>query len=252
MKLLYSTSAILVACAVSSVGAAENAVPAEPAGAPASGLTSALPHIETLASETNRISYSIGVNAARNLQANFPSLNLEFLLLGFRDVYDGERLKLTEDQINASIARYNELSTAHVQKQVSDFKATNLENAERFLEQNGKKEGVVTLPSGLQYRVLSKGQGPTPQANGMAIVQFHGKALNGRTVESTLDGDNRGPATIELTKALPFMREALAQMPLGAKWELYVHPKLAHGDRGTERVAPNELLIYSLEVVGVQ
>lgn len=252
MKLLYSTSAILLACAVSAVSAADNGAPAQPAGAPASGLTSALPHIETLASETNRISYSIGVNAARNLQANFPALNLEFFLLGLRDIYDEERLKLTEDQINASIARYNELSTAHVQKQVSDFKTANLQNAERFLEQNGKKEGVITVPSGLQYRVLSKGQGPIPQTNGMAIVQFHGKALNGRTVETTLDGDNRGPATIELKKALPFMREALSQMPLGAKWELYVHPKLAHGDRGTERVAPNELLIYSLEVVGVQ
>jgi FKBP-type peptidyl-prolyl cis-trans isomerase FklB len=252
MKLLYSTSAIILACTVSSVGAADHTAPAQPAGAPAPGLTSALPHIETLASETNRISYSIGVNAARNLQANFPSLNFEFFLLGLRDIYDAERLKLSEDQINASIARYNELSTAHVQKQVSDFKAVNLENAERFLEQNGKKEGVVTLPSGLQYRVLGKGQGPTPQPTGMAIVQFHGKALNGRTVESTLDGDKRGPATIELAKALPFLREALSQMPLGAKWELYVHPKLAYGDRGTERIAPNELLIYSLEVVGVQ
>lgn len=252
MKLFYSAPAILLACAVSSVGAADNRAPAQPAGAPAAGFTSALPHMETLASETNRISYSIGVNAARNLQANFPSLNLEFFLLGLRDIFDEERLKMNEDQINVAIARYTELATAHVQKQVSDFKAVNLQNAERFLEQNGKKEGVVTLPSGLQYRQLSTGQGPTPQATGAAIVQFHGKALNGRTVETTLDGENRGPATIELAKALPFMREALAQMPLGSKWELYVHPKLAHGDRGTERIAPNELLIYSLEVVGVQ
>jgi FKBP-type peptidyl-prolyl cis-trans isomerase len=208
--------------------------------------------METLADETNRISYAIGVNIARNLKANFPSVNLSFLRLGLDDVFNDEKLKMPEDYINASIARYNEISTAHVQKKVEDFKTVNLQNAERFLEQNGKKEGVVTLPSGLQYRVLSPGQGSTVKPDATVMAEVHGKTLAGYTVESTLAGERRGPTSIRVSEALPFLKEALSQMSLGTKWELYVHPKLAHGETGSEKVAPNELLIYSIEIVGIQ
>jgi len=216
---------------------------------------SLLQHMETLLSETNRVSYSIGVNVARNLQANFPQLNLDFFLLGLRDVLEEKaRLALNEDEINRSIARYNEISTSHVKKQFNDFKADNLQIAERFLEHNRTREGVITSPSGLQYRILSAGakDAPLPKENGLAIVDYHGKALSGRTVDTTLTGDQKGPATITIKDALPFWREILPKMPVGAKWEVYIHPKLAHGENGGPKVEPNELLIYSVEVVGVQ
>lgn len=245
-------SAPLLLTAAENTPATSPSPAAPPAATPATGTNSLLEHMETLADETNRISYAIGVNIARNLKANFPAVNMDFLRLGLADVFDENRLKLDEDRINASIARYNELSTAHVKQQVADFKAANLRNAERFLEQNGKKDDVVTLPSGLQYRVLSPGKGVTPKPDGMAIVQYHGRALSGRTVDSTLDGSKKGPVYIAIKDALPFWREALTNMPLGAKWELYVHPKLAYGEKGNEHVEPNELLIYSVEVVGVQ
>jgi FKBP-type peptidyl-prolyl cis-trans isomerase FklB len=234
---------------------AQTTAPATPAAdAPARKPNSLLEHMETLADETNRISYSIGVNVARNLQANFPSVNVDFFILGFQDVLirTNEHLKLSENYINQSIARYNELSTAHVRQKVQDFKAENLKHAEEFLEINGKKEGVVTLPSGLQYHVISPGKGPTPKPDGVAIVQYHGHTLAGNTVDSTLIGDNRGPKQMVIKEALPFWQEVLPKMPLGAKWELYVPPKLAYGDKGSDRVPPNELLVYSVEVVGLQ
>ncbi len=223
--------------------------------APAVKANALLESMETFLSETNRISYSIGINVARNLEANFPQLNLDFFLLGLRDVLDkSPRLRLNEDEINRSIARYNEVSTAHVQKKFNDFKADNLQIAERFLEQNRAKEGVVTLPSGLQYRVLSPGtpNAPFPKEDGMAIVEYHGKALNGRQVESTLTGTQRGPVTIQIKDALPFWREALPKMAIGAKWEIYIHPKLAYGETGGGKAEPNELLIYTVELVGIQ
>lgn len=216
---------------------------------------SLLQHMETLLSETNRVSYSIGVNVARNLEANFPQLNLDFFLLGLRDVLEkNARLRLTEDEINRSIARYNEISTSHVKKKFNDFKADNLQIAERFLEHNRTQEGVRTLPSGLQYRVLSEGskEAPLPKENGSAIVDYHGKALSGRTVQSTLTSDPRVPVTIAIKDALPFWREILPKMPIGAKWEVFIHPKFAYGENGGPNVEPNELLIYSVEVVGVQ
>jgi len=219
---------------------------------PPATTNSLLQHMETLLDETNRISYAIGVNLARNLKANFPSIHLDFFRLGIADVFDEEKLKLNEDRINESIARYNELSSAHVRQSFENFKAQNLAEAERFLEQNGKKEGVITLPSGLQYRVLSPGKGSPPRPDGIAMVQYHARNLAGQTVESTLTEARKGPVSIGISEAMPFMREALPQMPMGAKWELYVHPRFAYGEKGSKTVNPNELLIYSIEVVGMQ
>ncbi len=252
MKYFYRPCLLAALLAAPSAFAAEVGETKKPVVAPGSQPNQLLENMDTLLSETNRVSYAIGVNVARNLKANFPQLHLEFFLLGLKDIFDENRLKLNEDEVNRSIARYNELSTSHVQKQANDFKADSLQNAERFLEQNGKKEGVTTLPSGLQYRVLSPGNGPTAKENGTAIVEYHAKAINGQTVDSTLVGDSRSPASITLKNALPFWREVLPKMPLGAKWELYVHPKLAYGVDGSAKVPPNTLLIYSAEIVGIQ
>lgn len=252
MKYFYRHCLFATLFTATSAFAAEVIETKKPEVAPGSQPNQLLENMETLLSETNRISYAIGVNVARNLKANFPQLHLEFFLLGLKDIFDENRLKLSEDDINRSIARYNELSTSHVQKQVNDFKADSLQNAEKFLEQNGKKEGIVTLPSGMQYRVLSPGNGPMPKEDGMAIVEYHAKAINGQTVDSTLVGDNKGPASIMVKNALPFWREVLPKMPLGAKWELYVHPKLAYGATGSAKVPANTLLIYSAEIVGIQ
>ncbi len=247
MNNISHLAAIAVLLAATIASAAEE-------GAPATKPNALLGSMETLLSETNRISYAIGVNVARNLQANFPQLNLDFFLLGLRDVLSNDRLKLNEDEINRAIARYNEISTSHVKKQVNDFKADNLQIAERFLGQNGAKEGVVTLPSGLQYRVISPGSTntPLPKPEGTAMVQYHGRALSGRTVDTTLEGDKKGALSISIKDALPFWREILPKMAIGAKWEIYIHPKLAYGEKGSDKVAPNELLIYSVEVEGLQ
>jgi FKBP-type peptidyl-prolyl cis-trans isomerase FklB len=247
MKMLCQLAFAAAVLTATTASAAE-----EPA--PALKPNALLGNMETLLSESNRISYAIGVNVARNLEANFTQLHFDFFLLGLRDVFSKERLKLNEDEINRSIARYTEISTAHVRKQFDDFKVTNLQTAEQFLEQNRAKEGVVTLPSGLQYRVLSPGtaDGPFPKEEGMAIVEYHGKSLSGRTAESTLTGDRKGPVTIPIKEALPFWREILPKMAIGAKWEVYVHPKLAYGDKGGGKAEPNELLVYQVEVVGLQ
>lgn len=235
-----------------SVRGADPAPAATESEKPAADAEKPAVQIETLANETNRISYAIGVNIARNLQANFTVVNPDFLKLGISDVLEGGKVKINENTINASIARYNELANTHVQKKVEDYKADNLRNAERFLEQNGKKEGVVTLPSGLEYRVISPGNGPKATADGVAVVQYHGHNLMGAAVDSTLDGSRKGPDYISIKDALPFWKEVLPQMPLGAKWEIYVPPQLAYGEKGHDKIAPNELVIYTVEVVGVQ
>jgi FKBP-type peptidyl-prolyl cis-trans isomerase FklB len=214
-----------------------------------------LQHMETLLSETNRVSYAIGVNLARNLKANFPQFHREFFLLGLQDVLDENRLKLSEDEINRSIARYTEVSNEHVKKEFNDFKQDNLETAERWLELNAKREGVNVITNGLQYRVLSPGatNAPKPNPEGHALVHYHGTGFNGRMVDSTLVGDTKGPVPISLKEPpLWFWREILPLMPIGSKWEVYVHPKYAYGGIGSKTVYPNELLRYSVEIAGFQ
>lgn len=244
--------ALLASFTVLASHAAETPPAAKPAEPPRTQPNSLLEHLETLAAESNRVSYAVGVNIGRNLKANYPNLNLNFLLLGINDEFDGTKLKLSEDLINASIARYQEAADEHVRTKVSGAAALNLDRTEKFLQVNGKKDGVMTTSSGLQYRILSKGAGPAVKAEGVARVQLHGKALSGRVVDSTLVGDERKARQIRLADALPFWREVLPQMPLGAKWELYVHPKLAYGEKGGEKVGPNELLIYTAEIVGLE
>lgn len=252
MKKVHFLIAVAAIALASTVRGADSAPATPEAEKPAAGSENLAPHIETLANETNRISYAIGVNIARNLRANFTVVNPDFLKLGITDVLEGGRVKLNEDTINASIARYNELANSHVKEKVEDFKAENLRNAERFLNQNGQKEGVTTLPSGLEYRVISPGKGATAKPDGVAVVQYHGRNLMGMAVDSTLDGSKKGPDYIQIKDALPFWKEVLTKMPLGAKWEIYVPPQLAYGDKGHDKIAPNELLIYQVEVVGVQ
>ena len=139
MKYFYRHCLFATLFAATSAFAAEVIETKKPDVAPGSQPNQLLENMDTLLSETNRISYAIGVNVARNLKANFPQLHLEFFLLGLKDIFDENRLKLSEDDINRSIARYNEVSTSHVQKQVNDFKADSLRMPKSSSNKTGRK-----------------------------------------------------------------------------------------------------------------
>ncbi len=224
----------------------------QPAGEPvAQGATSVLPHMETLSSETNQVSYSIGVNLARNLQQNYPRAGIDFLILAIRDVYEGKPPRLSEDVLNASIVKYSQEAGRIARERVENLAESNLESAESFLNVNGRKEGVVTTPTGLQYRVISTGTGPKPSLEGSATINYTTRLANGDIIDSTVV-DGVKPVSVNMATTIPAWREALSQMPLGSKWEIYSHPKLAYGANGAKNIGPNELLIFSIEVVAVE
>ena len=248
--------ALCLCSALNAQNAAESA-PGTPSRSNVS--TNLLQYVETLSNQTNQISYTLGVNIARNLQARFPAINVDFLQLGLQDVFTTQKLKMSDQAISQALVQYEQISTAHVQQTLEELKSQNLAEAKRYLEENGKKESVVSLPSGLQYRIISPGQGPKPSPDGIATVQLHvmtppssDGSRPGRTVESTLEGAQNDPVQIDIGNALPFWREALPMMSVGAKWELYVPPTLAYGESGSDKVNPNELLIYYVELVDVR
>jgi len=210
-----------------------------------------LENMETLDSETNQISYAIGVNIARNLQHNFPDANIDFFVLAIRDVVDGRKPRLSEDAINAGIVKYSEVAKRVARDRVERVADRNLRAAELFLDVNGKKPDVITTESGLQYRVIHQGAGPRPEPGSHVRFNCTTKLLDGRMISSTAVEGNR-PLEVNLESAIPAWQEALPLMNMGSKWEIFTHPKLAYGEDGTRNVGPNEMLIFTIELVGIQ
>ncbi|MCZ6679578.1 MAG: FKBP-type peptidyl-prolyl cis-trans isomerase [Candidatus Poribacteria bacterium] len=127
----------------------------------------------------------------------------------------------------------------------------NKRKGEAFLAANQQKEGVVTLPSGLQYRVIQEGNGETPRPHDTVVVQYRGTLINGKEFESS--NRRRGPSRYRVDRLIPDWTEALQLMKVGAKWQLFIPPHLAYGPTGTKRkIGPNATLIYEIELLAIQ
>jgi FKBP-type peptidyl-prolyl cis-trans isomerase FklB len=137
------------------------------------------------------------------------------------------------------------------QKQQAELGAKNKTEGEAFLAANAKKEGVVTLPSGLQYQILTEGQGENPKATDQVTVQYRGTLIDGTEFDSSY---SRGqPATFRLNQVIKGWTEALQLMKPGAKWKLFVPAALAYGDKGAgPKIGPNSTLIFEVELISVK
>ena len=128
--------------------------------------------------------------------------------------------------------------------------AANLKEGEDFLKENATKEGVHTTPSGLQYLILKEGNGPKPKATDTVKCHYHGTLINGTVFDSSVQ---RGqPASFPLNRVISGWTEALQLMPVGSKWRLFLHPKLAYGDRQAgAAIGPNSTLIFDVELLDI-
>jgi FKBP-type peptidyl-prolyl cis-trans isomerase FklB len=140
---------------------------------------------------------------------------------------------------------------AAVQQELKEKAEKNLVESEKFLAENKAKEGVKTTASGLQYKVLKEGEGPSPKVGDTVTVNYRGTLIDGTQFDSSYD---RGePATFPLTGVIPGWTEALQLMKKGSKWMLYIPPNLAYGERGAgNRIPPNSTLIFEVELISFQ
>ena len=141
------------------------------------------------------------------------------------------------------------MSVSNKLKTMFENKANeNLKAGEAFLAENGKKETVVTLPSGLQYEIIKQGDGPKPSANNTVTCHYHGTTIKGEVFDSSV---KRGqPASFPLNGVIKGWTEALQLMPVGSKWKLYIPPHLAYGNRNISReIGPNSTLIFEVELI---
>lgn len=204
-----------------------------------------------LKNQKEKVSYSIGLNIGRNVGGDLKKQSIDIdpkiLAKGFQDALAGAKPLLTDQEIQETMATFQKEMMA---KQ-AEIAKKNKERGEAFLAENKKKEGVKTLPSGLQYKVIKAGTGKKPKLGDTVTTNYRGTLMDGTEFDSSY---KRGqPATFPVSGVVPGWTEALQLMEEGAKWQLFIPPNLAYGERGAGGViGPNETLIFEIELISIQ
>lgn len=202
----------------------------------------------TLKTEKDKYSYGIGVDVATNFKRLGIDASVEALVKGIRDAYGDKKLELTDAELQTTMAKFQH---DLMEKQAAKTKTLadgNKKIGENFLAENRTKEGVVTLASGLQYKVLKAGDGPKPGDADTIECNYRGTLINGKEFDSSARLGK--PAVFTLQTVIPGWREALKLMPVGSKWQIFIPSDLAYGPRGAGReIGPNEALVFELELL---
>ena len=197
-----------------------------------------------LITELDSVSYSLGVNIGENIKTQFEDINLDNFEAGIKDVLEKDvEAKISDNQAQAIIQSY---FSKKQQKQSESV----IEEGINFLRENGKREGVTTLASGLQYEVINDGTGSKPTIEDNVTTHYHGTLIDGTVFDSSVD---RGePASFPVGGVIKGWTEALQLMAVGSKWKLYVPYDLAYGERGAgQQIGPYSTLIFDVELISI-
>jgi len=199
-----------------------------------------------------KVSYCIGLETGINLKQQFADMDFQHLIKGLQDGVTDADPQLAPDEIRSIlVALRNQIETQ--QKEfISKLSEENRRKSEEFLAQNKPKEGVVTLPSGLQYKVLSSGPAgnASPKLLDIARIHYRGCFIDGREFDSSYE---RGqPVSFPLSRVIAGWSEILQKMKVGDKWQVFIPPYLAYGENGFgPHIGPNTLLIFEIELLGI-
>jgi FKBP-type peptidyl-prolyl cis-trans isomerase len=184
----------------------------------------------------------------REIEVN--DLNFDEFVRALKTALAGEKSAVTDQEIRETLNHFQTNLTARVQEKRRIAGEQNKVEGEKFLEENKAKPGVVTLPSGLQYKVLAEGAGDSPKKEDSVSVNYRGTLIDGTEFDSSA---KRGqPATFRVGGVIPGWTEALTLMKPGAKWQLFIPSALGYGERGNPSIAPNATLLFDVELVSIQ
>ncbi len=216
-------------------------------GAPPASTAPAAPAPEPV--DRDKAAYAIGLNIGNNFKSNFGDINVDKVVEGIRDVLEGKEPKMADTEIRETLNKLNAEIQAEMQKKQEELAKLNLEKGKTFLAENGKREGVVTTASGLQYEVLTKGDGAVPTLKDKVKAIYKGTLTDGKVFD-----DSRGlPRTFPVGGVISGWTEALQLMPVGSKWKLFIPAELAYGARQRGSVIqPNSVLVFELELVDIE
>jgi FKBP-type peptidyl-prolyl cis-trans isomerase FklB len=216
----------------------------------------------TLKTQKDKTSYAVGMNVGKGLAANLRQQAVEvdqaILLRGLKDAFAGGKMLLTEDeakgvltQLQAEVRSRQQEKMKVEQDKMKVAADANKKEGTEFLAGNKAKEGIVTLPSGLQYKILTEGAGPKPAATDTVVCNYRGTLIDGTEFDSSY---KRGqPLSIQVNGVIKGWTEALQLMPVGSKWQLFISSELGYGDRGSPPViGPGAALIFEVELLSIQ
>lgn len=214
--------------------------------------------IPGLATEKQQVSYMIGMDIGKSLKPMKDELDLATLERAIKDTFADKKPLLTDEQAMQVMQGFAQKMQAKQQEEMAKKQAEmeaqgkkNIEEGAKFLADNGKKPGVQTTASGLQYQVITEGTGPKPKDSDVVRVHYKGTLLDGKTFDSSYD---RGtPATFPLAGVIPGWREGLALMPVGSKYKLWIPSAIAYGEAGTQGgpIGPNATLVFEVELLEI-
>jgi FKBP-type peptidyl-prolyl cis-trans isomerase FklB len=216
---------------------------------PATGAKTAAPL--TLKTSKDKFSYALGMKMGANLHKQSVPVDPNILARGLKDGLTGSKPLLTEEEAQAAIMEVQNELRKKQQDKLQVEGATNKKEGDAFLAANKGKEGVVTLPSGLEYKILKEGTGPKPAASDSVVCNYRGTLINGTEFDSSY---KRGqPATFPVTGVIKGWTEALQLMPVGSKWQLFIPPDLAYGERGPgPEIGSNSTLVFEVELLSIE
>lgn len=208
-------------------------------------------HPNVLKDQRDKASYSIGVNIGSGIKANALDLNTDALMAGVQDGISGAKPQLTDKEREETLMAFEQDMMKKETERLKELAEKNKKEGTAFLAANKAKEGVKTLPSGLQYKVLAEGNGAQPKPTDQITVNYRGTLLDGTEFDNSY---KRGePATLQLNGVIKAWSEALPLMKTGAKWELFVPADLAYGEKGAGRaIGPNSTLIFEVELLSIK
>jgi len=202
----------------------------------------------TIKSNADKVSYGIGLQLGQQVKSqSFPDFSLEALFIGLKDVFNNEPLRFPENEMQSAFSAINQ----QVQTEAAEAAEGNKTAGKVFLEENAKKDGVISTESGLQYEVITEGTGPKPSQSDTVITHYHGSLIDGSVFDSSVD---RGePAQFPVNGVIQGWIEALQLMPVGSKWRLTIPSDLAYGDQGSAPViGPGATLIFEIELLEIK
>src|SRR5437016_13480515 len=205
----------------------------------------------TLKTQKEKVSYALGANLGMNLHKQSVEVDTTIVLRGLKDALAGGKLLLTDDEAKAALTQLETDSRNKQKEKKTEAMDLNKKAGTEFLEANKANEGVVTLPRGLQYKILTEGTGPKPTAADTVSCNYRGTLLDGTEFDSSY---KRGqPASFPVTGVIKGWTEALQLMPVGSKWQLFVPSDLAYGDRGAGAdIGPGAALVFEVELLSIQ
>ena len=210
------------------------------------------PKAPALQSDVEKFSYSVGVLMATDMKTKgISDLNEAAMGMAIRDVIDGKPLQLTEDQMAAVLEQAaQKLMTERTAKAKLEGESAKAAG-EKYLAENKVKEGVVTLSSGIQYKVLTEGKGDKPTLESTVVAHYQGSLIDGTVFDSSYE---RGaPATFALGRVVKGWQEVLPLMPIGSKWQVVIPSEFAYGETGAPpKIGGNEALLFDIELVEIK